>query len=548
MEYKIDKFLKLKLENDKTVIYINEEQFMICKKLLIDLPNKNTNSINKKELSINELAEKSKPLFKYNIDAKMEFWAHCSNLQAWKENNYDTALLHSSIAFPLLKRLIEVGDSVANKVFKDEIGRRFADGHLQTIKFLEEESYLNYLNNEELNTILKLLITNLINNKNIEQTLSVLNYLAEIHFLNAEKFLRMLIKNRLKNGDVLLSKLLLEKNYIYYLSYNELYKCLISGDILKKIDQYVLDKLELHSEFDSGEGSGFIIKGNRIVGLDLWGYIPKSFPEEILELDSLKSLRINSDYLNLLPETLSKLSSLKELYLDRNQLTTLPKSIGDLISLKILDLDCNNLLALPDSIGKLRNLKKISIVSNNLEELPESIGNIKSLESINISSNLLLKLPESFKELKNLKELYLNNNKFSIFPEVITQLKSLKRLSMKLNNILIIPNTIGNLSFLTYLNFSGNRFKSLPDSINSLNCLKTLTINQSNLESLPESIGNLQSLEKLYLFNHNIKTFPESIDNLSSLKELDIRSTKIHDFSKILNRLKKLRQKNLRIF
>ena len=41
----------------------------------------------------------------YQINSEMEFWAHCSNIQAWAENNYDTQMLHSNLSFPLLKKL-----------------------------------------------------------------------------------------------------------------------------------------------------------------------------------------------------------------------------------------------------------------------------------------------------------------------------------------------------------------------------------------------------------------------------------------------------------
>jgi hypothetical protein len=45
-----------------------------------------------------------------NIPPEIRFWAHCSNLETWGENNYDTRLIHSNLAFPLLKKLTEAGD------------------------------------------------------------------------------------------------------------------------------------------------------------------------------------------------------------------------------------------------------------------------------------------------------------------------------------------------------------------------------------------------------------------------------------------------------
>lgn len=34
----------------------------------------------------------------YKIPADIEYWGHCSNMQVWAENNYDSRLLHRSIA------------------------------------------------------------------------------------------------------------------------------------------------------------------------------------------------------------------------------------------------------------------------------------------------------------------------------------------------------------------------------------------------------------------------------------------------------------------
>ena len=42
------------------------------------------------------------------IDPETEFWGHCSNLEAWAENNYDTRFLHRNLAFPLLKIIFTI--------------------------------------------------------------------------------------------------------------------------------------------------------------------------------------------------------------------------------------------------------------------------------------------------------------------------------------------------------------------------------------------------------------------------------------------------------
>ncbi len=89
-----------------------------------------------------------------NISPEIEFWAHCSNLQAWVENEYDATLLHSNIAFPLLKKLGEVGDLKAKKIFKEQIAKRFISGFFPTMLYLLKEGYLEYLCGEEVQTII----------------------------------------------------------------------------------------------------------------------------------------------------------------------------------------------------------------------------------------------------------------------------------------------------------------------------------------------------------------------------------------------------------
>ena len=49
----------------------------------------------------NDKIESFKNYYSVDITPKQEFWAHCSNLQTWNENYYDTRLIHTNLAFPL---------------------------------------------------------------------------------------------------------------------------------------------------------------------------------------------------------------------------------------------------------------------------------------------------------------------------------------------------------------------------------------------------------------------------------------------------------------
>ena len=89
----------------------------------------------------------------YEILPEEEFRAHVSNLQAWVEYNYDTRILHRNLAFPLLKRLTELGDPLASRVFKEEIVSRLESGSSTVLIYLVNEHYLDFLNKEEIEVL-----------------------------------------------------------------------------------------------------------------------------------------------------------------------------------------------------------------------------------------------------------------------------------------------------------------------------------------------------------------------------------------------------------
>ena len=97
--------------------------------------------------SLNKIFEDDQEV---SITPLEEFWGHCSNLQVWVENEYNTRLLHSNIAFSLLKRLGEIGDPIANKVFKEEIIHRIEEGNVNVITYLFEEGYFSYFSKQHI--------------------------------------------------------------------------------------------------------------------------------------------------------------------------------------------------------------------------------------------------------------------------------------------------------------------------------------------------------------------------------------------------------------
>jgi len=160
---KINKYITVQLEGTHTVIYVDNKEFKQCKYLLFNITSQNREidhaigSIDDLEEFVNTAME-GKRGSKFHIAPTQEFFAHCSNLQAWVENKYDTRILHRNLAFPLLKELTKAGDPMARRVFKEEIAKSFLSGAKNVIQFLLAEGYLEFLGREEISFIFRSLV------------------------------------------------------------------------------------------------------------------------------------------------------------------------------------------------------------------------------------------------------------------------------------------------------------------------------------------------------------------------------------------------------
>ncbi|MFW9872451.1 MAG: WD40 repeat domain-containing protein [Candidatus Thorarchaeota archaeon] len=184
LEFQINEHLAIKTMGGLILIFIDDEPFRQCRYLLLVNPQENDhlseiNSIDEAEpLYKNDLENRVTP-YDLGITYEQEFWAHCSNIQAWVEHEYDSRLLHRNLAFPLLKKLTDVGDGKAKKVFKDEIAQRFVSGYVPVMLYLFQENYLDVLTSEEFNTLL---------DEIDYSTLDVRKILAQIGALTSSKY------------------------------------------------------------------------------------------------------------------------------------------------------------------------------------------------------------------------------------------------------------------------------------------------------------------------------------------------------------------------
>jgi len=376
-EFIINDFITLKLEDDETTIYINGEEFIQCKYLLMNIP------VRKIELydeidSIDEAAEKL-DRFKRNIPPKVEFWGHCSNLQVWSEQGYDTRFIHRNLAFPLLKKLTEVGDPKAKKMFKDEIGKRFEKGPDSVRQYLALEGFTEYLSREEMWSVMS-------NQSEVEILRAIEKETGAEFKLGSDKM------NELVWGD----------------KPNQLGFSLRDGYI-KRID----------------------FLNFKTVSALKW---EKVF-SRLGELAALKELCLFHSNITMIPDSIRRVKNLIVLKLNHNELEEVPEVIGDLEKLVWLILNNNKIRTLPESIGKLQLLKELYLDHNQLTELPDSIGNLKSLVKLFLSNNHLETIPNTIIGMESLAQLTLGYNLLSDFPERMIEMKSLKGISLENNKI-----------------------------------------------------------------------------------------------------------------
>lgn len=390
-EFQVNKSITLRLEKENTLIYIAGERFRQCKYLLLNIQSNELQLLDGIE-SIDEGVEKlsvtqeGEDLKDVDITKETLFWAHCSNLQVWAENEYDTRLLHANLAFPLLKKLAEVGDHTAIRRIKEEIVKRFNSEIYSVQKYLVNEGYLDLLSKEELHSLIKL------QSEVISELERIIQKDIKID-IRESPFDQSIV---LKGGEI---------------------KWLILRDCqLKEVPKII-------SKLDSLER------------LDLSRNLIEIIPRWIEELPNLKHLNFSFNRLKVVPKYISQFKTLNYLILSNNHLKRLPQSIGELRRIYRLEIRNNQIEYLPESIGNISSLETLLIDGNKIKALPESIGNITSLKNLIIANNLISTIPSSIKRLKFLEEINLNNNRIKKVPQTLENLKNLRVIFLSGMNI-----------------------------------------------------------------------------------------------------------------
>ena len=460
-EFRVNRYISLKLIDGKTIIFINDNEFKQCKYLLLEIPIKQLTSVSEIK-SIDAAAQKLNRSLRHQqfqdnvriIPPRIEFWGHCSNLQVWSENEYSTNLLHRSIAFPLLRKLAEVGDPLARRIFKSEIARRFSMGHFTVNRYLIAEDYLKYLNAEEMKTLIRDLL--------LKKDIPSLVMLFRSGYFDV--FNRTDLSSIIKEHY---DELLDVKDGELKLLASELFQQIAIKEIKKQFyekDELLIghDKIILH---DYKLGLVRNITSLEIINM----YHDDRDLDDIFGLELLVDLKelhlTNLKIKNVLK--LARLRNLKELELSGCSISTMD-GMESLNQLEFLDLSENNLKSLK-GISNLRQLKSLILIYNSLSNL-EDLKNHPNLCCLNLNHNKISRL-DGIECLSKLQELYLRDNSIVEISKLIN-LKNLERLDLSNNKIIAIDG-LERLNKLSYLDIRGNQIID-AQSLKRLGHVRTL--------------------------------------------------------------------------
>jgi len=483
-EFRVNKFITLVLEGKDTVIYVAGKRFQQCKYLFLTIP---VDDLDRSEgvESIDEAAEEldisTNP--KYNkytkISPEEEFWAHCSNIQTFFENNYNSKILHRNLAFPLLKKLYEAGDRLAVKVFKEEIAQRLSSTHQNTVLFLLEDNYQLYLTPEEFDIVYQ----NLSSDK--------------------EELIKNFIRGRFNDAK----------------SDNELLNRLFDYINVMCSDQ----ELQEYHYVTYKEKRYFVRKGGLIINGERNTINNISEIKGWSKLKGLKKLYIERTLITS-TEGLEGLNQLEHLDLSRNKVKTI-KGLEALINLKSLDLAYNQIEKI-SGLETLRKLEELTLGANKIVEI-NGLESLKSLKRLDLTFNLIEEI-KGLKALRDLKFLSLNNNNISKI-KGLDNLEHLEYLNLYGNKITEIEG-LNKLKKLKSLRLERNQIIEMK-GLDNLNNLMSLDLGYNQISEM-KGLGSLHKLKELTLEHDQIREM-KGLDGLRNLCYINLRNNQIYKVHKI---------------
>ena len=453
----LNKYISLRLEESKIQselgiiippesqinIYLNNQLFRQCKYLAFHLSLDKLNDLSEIR-SIDDLEQEdhSNQYNQIDITPQEEFWGHCSNLQAWIENDYDTRLLHRNLAFPLLKELTNLGDLKAIKIFKKEIIERFSSHSIPVMFYLLVSGFLNDFSDEERQLI----------NEGLDKIFTT-SFFAKVSYS--------------ENYNILFDKHELDNN---------LEKYQIGAKLLAR--QYTRKDLNI----------------------TLPPYIEKTPGDTITDITTIPELKTSTDYtaLGLFQNKITEikglggLTYLRQLGLNRNEITEI-KNLDHLQHLRYLSLPGNHISEIK-GLENLTDLEFLSLGSNKISKI-EGLERLKKLKVLSLWRNRIKDI-EGLENLKDLRQLGLGGNKISEI-HGLDNLKNLRVLILSSNKISEIKG-IENLTHLKEVTFHSNNISKIRDFPN------LPELREVNLCMNPISSKEIEVVKKILGSNVNV--------------------------------------------
>lgn len=601
-EFKINEFITLKLIERETKIFINDQYFDQCKFLLFNILVEEITRFDEIR-SIDDIAdmlnwtEDGQQNVKYEIEPETEFWAHCSNMQVWVEHDYDTRLLYSNLAFPLLKKLTEIGDPVARRVFKEEIAIRLESGAKNVFWFLLEGDYLQFLTKEELTTLFtpdlikKLLVQHRYERENVTYPLidglkkhipGIIDILGGIildpnidigvrttlHNIGIFRYFSRSIRD--KSIKIYTSKI---KDYIFkgdIETFTKLYKYhnfklfhLFNAedwlDILNNPDlnlfQFLKQIEDISQEKDKLWGIEFSRKSyefQKLFSSNL--LIP--FREKIIHSIKTENLEAISFFIEIYSGVFFPPLEMHELFREHFKIFLQASSmvrIDDYFTDMLKKVYYENPEKYSTQIYEL--LVDWSHPKGDLIKLLRNQGFFRNLEDERL---------EIIAKNNNDLKLFLKNLSINKFEEVepnqaliLAKIEKIMKLEMKsfipdehpssINLDLRYFAESGDVKILkiAYCKLEDIHLKKIMRHLKKLNKLEILELNHNDLTIIPEEIGVLLSLKELALFYNSLTSVPDSIGNLENLEILDLSYNRLSSLPESICNLKSLKKINL---
>ncbi len=283
--------------------------------------------------SIDDIEQKDRSS-QYNqieITPQEEFWGHCSNLQAWIENDYNTRLLHRSLAFHLLKELAALGDPKAKKMFKKEIIDTFSSHSIPVMLYLLLNGFLNDFSDEERHSI----------NEGLDKIYTTSFFAKNLYP---------------ENCNILFHKHELDNN----------------------LEKYHLQPKLLSKQYT-----------RRDLDIKIPSFIKKTPGETITDITTISELKTNTDFtaLGLFQNKITEIKGLDELTylrqvgLNCNEITEI-KNLDKIKKLRLLELPGNQITEIK-ALDSLKNLEFLNLGDNKITK-KKGLDNLRNLKVLNL--------------------------------------------------------------------------------------------------------------------------------------------------------------------